>query len=94
MKRLLLPLLCLACACLPTSISAQTTTDAAKEDGKAFGRDKAAAAQSAATTAPDATCSASSAFHGGLPTTFRPLGSLEAKLAQMLALLMVFFRQT
>ena len=42
MKRLLLPLLCLACACLPTSISAQTTTDAAKEDGKAFGRDKAA----------------------------------------------------
>ena len=54
MKRLLLPLLCFACACLPTSISAQTTTDAAKADGKAFGRDQAAAAQSAATTNPDA----------------------------------------
>ena len=54
MKRLLLPLLCLACACLPTSVSAQTTTDAAKADGKAFGRDQAAAAQSAATTDPDA----------------------------------------
>ncbi|WP_235982157.1 hypothetical protein [Novosphingobium aerophilum] len=54
MKRLLLPLLYLACACLPASISAQTTTDAAKADGKAFGRDKAAAAQSAATTDPDA----------------------------------------
>jgi conjugal transfer mating pair stabilization protein TraN len=54
MKRLLLPLLCLACACLPTSVSAQTTTDAAKADGKAFGRDRAAAAQSAATTDPDA----------------------------------------
>ena len=33
---------------------AQTTTDAAKADGKAFGQDKAAAAQSAATTNPDA----------------------------------------
>ena len=54
MKRLLLPLFCLACACLPTSVSAQTTTDAAKADGKAFGRDQAAAAQSAATTDPDA----------------------------------------
>ena len=54
MKRLLLPLLCLACACLPASVSAQTTTDAAKADGKAFGRDQAAAAQSAATTDPDA----------------------------------------
>ena len=54
MKRLLLPLLCLACACLPASVSAQTTTDAAKADGKAFGRDQAAAAQSAATTNPDA----------------------------------------
>jgi conjugal transfer mating pair stabilization protein TraN len=54
MKRLLLPLLCFACACLPTSVSAQTTTDAAKADGKAFGRDQAAAAQSAATTYPDA----------------------------------------
>ena len=54
MKRLLLPLLYLACACLPASVSAQTTTDAAKADGKAFGRDQAAAAQSAATTDPDA----------------------------------------
>ncbi|OYX46369.1 MAG: conjugal transfer protein TraN [Sphingomonadales bacterium 32-64-22] len=54
MKRLLLPLLCLACACLPASVSAQSTTDAAKADGKAFGRDQAAAAQSAATTDPDA----------------------------------------
>ncbi len=54
MKRLLLPLFCLACACLPTSVSAQTTTDAAKADGKAFGRDQAAATQSAATTDPDA----------------------------------------
>lgn len=54
MKRLLLPLLCLACACLPASVSAQTTTDAARADGKAFGRDKAAAAQEAATTEPDA----------------------------------------
>ena len=44
MKRLLLPLFCLACAYLPTSVSAQTTTDAAKADGKAFGRDQAAAA--------------------------------------------------
>ena len=54
MKGLLLPLFCLACASLPTSVSAQTTTDAAKADGKAFGRDKATAAQSAATTDPDA----------------------------------------
>ena len=30
-------------------LHAQTTTDAAKADGKAFGRDKAASAQSAAT---------------------------------------------
>jgi conjugal transfer mating pair stabilization protein TraN len=35
-------------------LHAQTTTDAAKADGKAFGRDKAASAQSAATTNPDA----------------------------------------
>lgn len=54
MKRLLLPLLYLACAFAPASVSAQTTTDAAKADGKAFGRDRAAAAQSAATTDPDA----------------------------------------
>ncbi|MDE8652248.1 conjugal transfer protein TraN [Novosphingobium album (ex Liu et al. 2023)] len=55
MKRLLLPILCLAaCACLPASVCAQTTTDAAKADGKAFGRDKATAAQGAATTEPDA----------------------------------------
>ncbi len=54
MKRLLLPLFGLACAFLPASVSAQSTTDAAKADGKAFGRDQAAAAQSAATTDPDA----------------------------------------
>ena len=35
-------------------LHAQTTTDAAKADGKAFGRDKTASAQSAATTNPDA----------------------------------------
>ncbi len=35
-------------------LHAQTTTDAAKADGKTFGRDKAASAQSAATTNPDA----------------------------------------
>ena len=54
MKRLLLPLLCLACASLPSSALAQTTTQTAKADGKAFGRDKAADAQGAATTEPDA----------------------------------------
>jgi conjugal transfer mating pair stabilization protein TraN len=45
------------CALLLTltgPLHAQTTTDAAKADGKAFGRDKAASAQSAATTNPDA----------------------------------------
>ncbi|RIV79868.1 conjugal transfer protein TraN [Aurantiacibacter xanthus] len=54
MKRLLLPLLCLACASLSSGALAQTTTEAAKADGKAFGRDKAADAQGAATTEPDA----------------------------------------
>ena len=40
----------LALACCPAGVAhAQTTTDAAKADGKAFGRDKAAAAQDAAT---------------------------------------------
>ena len=39
---------------LASPLHAQTTTDAAKADGKAFGRDKAASAQSAATTNPDA----------------------------------------
>lgn len=61
MKRLL-PLIgkwaiaCLAATTLNPAVSlrAQTTTDAAKADGKAFGRDKAAAAQGAATTDPDA----------------------------------------
>jgi conjugal transfer mating pair stabilization protein TraN len=61
MKRLL-PLIgkwaiaCLAVTALNPAVPlrAQTTTDAAKADGKAFGRDKAAAAQGAATTAPDA----------------------------------------
>ncbi|NML94353.1 conjugal transfer protein TraN [Novosphingobium olei] len=61
MKRLL-PLIgkwaiaCLAVTALNPAVPlrAQTTTDAAKADGKAFGRDKAAAAQGAATTDPDA----------------------------------------
>jgi len=56
MKR---PVLSLASVCallltLTGPLHAQTTTDAAKADGKAFGRDKAASAQSAATTNPDA----------------------------------------
>jgi hypothetical protein len=38
----------------PCPALAQTTTGAAKADGKAFGRDKAADAQGAATTTPDA----------------------------------------
>ena len=56
MKRFLLLPLSLACACLlPGGVAhAQTTTEAAKADGKAFARDKAVAAQDAATTAPDA----------------------------------------
>jgi conjugal transfer mating pair stabilization protein TraN len=51
LKRLVLVLACLTFA---GALQAQTTTDAAKADGKAFGRDKAAAAQGAATTKPDA----------------------------------------
>ncbi|MBA4162545.1 MAG: conjugal transfer protein TraN, partial [Novosphingobium sp.] len=39
---------------LPCFAQAQTTTDAAKADGKAFGKDIGAAAQSAATTQPNA----------------------------------------
>jgi len=39
---------------LPAAALAQTTTDAAKADGKAFGKDIGAAAQSAATTQPSA----------------------------------------
>ena len=56
MKRLLLAVACLAATTLNPAVPlrAQTTTDAAKADGKAFGRDKAAAAQGAATTDPDA----------------------------------------
>ncbi|WP_333605322.1 conjugal transfer protein TraN [Novosphingobium sp.] len=56
MKRLLLALACLAATTFNpvVPLRAQTTTDAAKADGKAFGRDKAAAAQGAATTDPDA----------------------------------------
>jgi conjugal transfer mating pair stabilization protein TraN len=56
MKRLLLAIACLAASTLNSAVPlrAQTTTDAAKADGKAFGRDKAAAAQGAATTDPDA----------------------------------------
>lgn len=38
----------------PALAQAQTTTDAAKADGKAFGQQQAGAAQSAATTQPDA----------------------------------------
>ena len=52
MTRLLLGL---ALACLLSApASAQTTTEAAKAEGKAFGKQLAPAAQSAATTAPDA----------------------------------------
>lgn len=39
---------------LVTPAAAQTATAAAKAEGKAFGREKAAAAQSAASTDPDA----------------------------------------
>ncbi|MBC2668229.1 conjugal transfer protein TraN [Novosphingobium piscinae] len=39
---------------LAAPLAAQSTTDAARAEGKAFGRDRAAAAQAAATTAPDA----------------------------------------
>ena len=46
--------LCALLLALAVPLHAQTTTDAAKADGKAFGRDKAASAQSAATTNPDA----------------------------------------
>ena len=52
MTRLLLGL-ALACL-LSVPASAQTTTEAAKAEGKAFGKQLAPAAQSAATTAPDA----------------------------------------
>lgn len=56
MKRFLLASLSFAMACLaPGGVShAQTTTEAARADGKAFGRDKAAGAQDAAKTRPDA----------------------------------------
>ena len=56
MKRLLFVPLSLAWACLSVSnvAHAQTTTEAAKADGKAFAREKAAAAQDAATARPDA----------------------------------------
>jgi conjugal transfer mating pair stabilization protein TraN len=56
MKRFLLFPMSLACACLlPGGVAhSQTTTDAAKADGKAFAREKAADAQKAATTDPDA----------------------------------------
>ena len=56
MKRFLLFPMSLACACLlPGGVAhAQTTTEAAKADGKAFGREKATDAQEAATTRPDA----------------------------------------
>ncbi len=56
MKPVMLAALSLAIACLPLGAVAyaQTTTEAAKADGKAFARDKAATAQEAATTRPDA----------------------------------------
>lgn len=56
MKRQFLSVACLSAllVTLTEPLHAQTTTDAAKADGKAFGRDKAASAQSAATTNPDA----------------------------------------
>lgn len=56
MKRQFLSVACLSAllATLTGPLHAQTTTDAAKADGKTFGRDKAASAQSAATTNPDA----------------------------------------
>ena len=56
MKPLMLAAMSLAIAALtPGAVAhAQTTTEAAKADGKAFARDKAAAAQDAATTRPDA----------------------------------------
>ena len=53
MNRILLSVLCLAGFCLSLGAEAQSPTDAAKAEGKAFGRDKASAAQGAATTAPD-----------------------------------------
>lgn len=56
MKPLMLAAMSLAIASLRPGVvaHAQTTTEAAKADGKAFARDKAAAAQDAATTRPDA----------------------------------------
>jgi hypothetical protein len=57
------PLLCALLLTLTGPLHAQTTTDAAKADGKAFGRDKAASAQSAATTNPDANRIPISAAH-------------------------------
>ena len=54
MNRVSLALGAMALALLAPSALAQTTTEAARADGKAFGRDKAAAAQQAATRAPDA----------------------------------------
>ena len=56
MKRQFLSVTCLSAllVTLTGPLHAQTTTDAAKADGKAFGRDKAASAQSAATTNPNA----------------------------------------
>lgn len=56
MKPLMLIRLSVALACLPLGAAshAQTTTEAAKAEGKAFARDKAAAVQEAASTRPDA----------------------------------------
>lgn len=56
MNRLTCAIGAMALAMLAPAITAlaQPTTEAAKVDGKSFGRDKARAAQAAATTAPDA----------------------------------------
>jgi conjugal transfer mating pair stabilization protein TraN len=55
MKHLLAALwLASGCLSLGRTSHAQSTTEAAKAEGKAFAREKAAAAQGAATTAPDA----------------------------------------
>ncbi len=53
MKRMIFAGLALAFT-LPGTAQAQSSMDAAKADGKTFGRDKATTAQGAATTAPDA----------------------------------------
>ncbi|WP_239806953.1 conjugal transfer protein TraN [Croceicoccus hydrothermalis] len=53
MRPLVLALLCIIGVGIPVALQAQSATEAAKTEGKSFGREKAAAAQQAATTAPD-----------------------------------------